>query len=76
VKSGLAWRFPLGFQLLFVLIIYLTAFWLPESPRWLIMKHKNEEALLVMLALEGPRGRERALVMQDFDEIKESIVLE
>ncbi len=40
------------------------------------MKHKNEEALLVMLALEGPRGRERALVMQDFDEIKESIVLE
>lgn len=40
------------------------------------MKHKNEKALEVMVALEGPRGRDDALVTQDFDEIKESTALE
>lgn len=76
VRSELAWRFPLGFQLFFVLIIYGTAFWLPESPRWLIMKHRNHEALDVMIALDDTRARSVTWVRQDFEEIKRSIALE
>lgn len=76
VPSELAWRFPLGFQLFFVLIIYGTAFWLPESPRWLIMKDSNHEALDVMIALDDSRARSVTWVRQDFEEIKRSIALE
>ncbi|KAL6718461.1 hypothetical protein ACLMJK_004552 [Lecanora helva] len=76
VQSELSWRFPLGFQLVFVLIISLTVFWLPESPRWLIMKNKSDEALDVMVALEGTDSREDRTVKRDFDEIKTSIILE
>lgn len=76
VPSELAWRFPLGFQLFFVLIIFATAFWLPESPRWLIMKHYHHEALDVMIALDDSRTKSVTWVRQDFEKIKRSIALE
>lgn len=77
VKSELAWRFPLAFQLFFVLIIFLTAFWLPESPRWLAMKGRNDQALAVMVALEGSSvSSESSTAQRDFEEIKTSIALE
>lgn len=77
VKSELAWRFPLAFQLFFVLIIFLTAFWLPESPRWLAMKHQDDKALAVMVALEGSNvTSESSAVRREFEEIKTSIALE
>ena len=76
VNSELSWRFPLAFQLFFVLVIYLTAFWLPESPRWLLMKHRSEEALEVMIALNGARSRDDAVVWQDFIALESAIALE
>lgn len=77
VKSELAWRFPLAFQLFFVLVIFLTAFWLPESPRWLAMKHQDDKALAVMAALEGSSvTSESSTARRDFEEIQNSIALE
>lgn len=40
------------------------------------MKHKNDKALDVMVALEGANSRESSIVKQDFEEIKQSIALE
>ena len=31
--GALAWRFPLAFQLVFIIILFATTPWLPESPR-------------------------------------------
>lgn len=31
--GSVAWRFPLAFQFVFIIILYLTVPWLPESPR-------------------------------------------
>lgn len=33
VGGAVAWRFPLAFQLFFIIILYSTVPWLPESPR-------------------------------------------
>lgn len=33
VSGGVAWRFPLAFQFLFIIILFSTVPWLPESPR-------------------------------------------
>jgi MFS family permease len=32
--STIAWRFPIGFQILFALIVLAFTMELPESPRW------------------------------------------
>ncbi|CBF85763.1 hypothetical protein AN1889.2 [Aspergillus nidulans FGSC A4] len=49
-----AWRFPLAFQLVFIIImIYLVIPWLPESPRWLIMNKRDKEALKILSDIEG-----------------------
>lgn len=34
VDGPVAWRFPLAFQLVFIIMIFLIIPWLPESPRY------------------------------------------
>ena len=49
--STIAWRFPIGFQIFFALLILLFILELPESPRWLILKGQEDEAMSVLSAL-------------------------
>lgn len=49
--STIAWRFPIGFQIFFALLILLFVLELPESPRWLILKGQEDEAMSVLSAL-------------------------
>ncbi|KAK2747334.1 hypothetical protein FQN57_002232 [Myotisia sp. PD_48] len=49
--SSISWRFPIAFQIIFALIIMASVMGLPESPRWLILKGKEDEALNVLGAL-------------------------
>ncbi|KAI9803736.1 MAG: hypothetical protein M1833_000648 [Piccolia ochrophora] len=51
--GGVAWRFPLAFQLVFSAVIWCLCPFLPDSPRLLIRKGKDEEALHVLACLEG-----------------------
>lgn len=51
--AALQWRFPLGFQLIFPLIVAAALTFVPESPRWLLLKDRHEEALQVLARLEG-----------------------
>jgi hypothetical protein len=37
VGGSAAWRVPLAFQFLFIIILFATVPWLPESPRWLMV---------------------------------------
>lgn len=49
--SSMSWRFPIAFQIVFALTILAFILELPESPRWLILKGKDDEALSVLGAL-------------------------
>lgn len=41
--NSIAWRFPIGFQIFFALVILLFVLELPESPRWLVLKGREEQ---------------------------------
>lgn len=47
------WRFPLAFQLVFAMISIPVMIFLPETPRWLMLRGRSAEALQVIARLEG-----------------------
>ncbi|KAL9066973.1 MAG: hypothetical protein Q9161_007217 [Pseudevernia consocians] len=49
--NTIAWRFPIGFQILLAIIVLLFVLEFPESPRWLILKGQEDEAMSVLSAL-------------------------
>lgn len=77
LHGSVSWRFPIAFQLLFSIVLYLTVPWLPESPRWLLAHGREEEGTAVLAALEG-NGAETSdpVVQQQKDEILEAVNLE
>ncbi|KAI0850243.1 general substrate transporter [Daldinia vernicosa] len=58
------WRFPIAFQCVFALVVIVLMTQLPESPRWLLTKDRNEEATTVLAALNGERRDDPAVQTQ------------
>ncbi|KAJ5288760.1 hypothetical protein N7478_001790 [Penicillium angulare] len=53
VGGAIAWRLPIALQAIFIIVLWSTVPWLPESPRWLLMHGKEEEAVEVISCLEA-----------------------
>ena len=71
--SSVAWRFPIAFQNVFALIILVCVMPLPESPRWLVLKGREEEAIEVLGAiLDLPE--DDPYVHSEFAAIKDAVL--
>lgn len=69
-SASAAWRVPVAFQIVFAIPAFLALLYLPESPRWLILTGRENEALTVLAALndediEGPEIRDEFLQIKD-----------
>ncbi|KAI1344230.1 general substrate transporter [Xylariaceae sp. FL0016] len=51
--DDLSWRFPIAFQIVFGLILCISMMFLPESPRWLLLNERYEDAKKVISGLRG-----------------------
>ena len=51
-ESSIQWRFPLGFQALFAVLLILQIVGLPETPRWLVQHDRYDEAREVIAAIK------------------------
>ena len=49
--NSVSWRFPIAFQIFFAAVILCFVMALPESPRWLILKGREDESRTVLAAL-------------------------
>ena len=47
-RPGLAWRLPIACQMIFAFMVIGFVFGLPESPRYLYQRNRNEEALKIL----------------------------
>lgn len=73
--GGVAWRVPLALQFIFIVILYGTVPWLPESPRWLVQQDRVDEAELILADIEGTDIID-PYVQTELSEIKFSIQYE
>lgn len=46
--GDVTWRFPLALQYIFIIVACATVPFVPESPRWLFYKGRDEEALVAL----------------------------
>lgn len=70
--GSVAWRFPLAFQVVFCIIILAFIPFLPESPRWLVLRGREDEAREVIAALED-RDLDDSLVENELMAIRETV---
>lgn len=68
--SSIAWRFPIAFQIILALFVIALIPGLPESPRWLVLKGREEEALLVLAALSD-LPPENKKIQAEFQAVKD-----
>lgn len=59
-----SWRWMLGIQAFPSLIFYILLFFVPESPRWLILHRNKKDEALIVLKKVNPIGYQ-----QDYDNI-------
>lgn len=70
--SSVRWRFPVMFQSFFTVLVMWGLLYLPDSPRWLVMRGREEEAreLLARLA-DAPYNSEE--VDSELTNIKDAL---
>ncbi|KAK3639912.1 hypothetical protein LTR56_010198 [Elasticomyces elasticus] len=70
--SSIAWRFPIAFQIVLALFILAFIPGLPESPRWLILKGREAEAIRVLAALSD-REEDDPIIQDEFKAVKDAV---
>jgi hypothetical protein len=68
-ESAFRWRFPIAFQIIFLIILFAVVWFFPESPRWLVKVGREDEARYVLQRLRGSSGDDLIRAEAEFQDI-------
>jgi MFS family permease len=74
-EKAVSWRVPLALQLIPAWILFFGMFFLPFSPRWLMMKHRDEECVASLSKLRR-LAPEDPLLRAEYLEIKAAVLFD
>jgi len=73
--SSFQWRFPLGFQIIPSVLLLVGLIWLPESPRYLIEKDRDDEGMKILRKLHYD-GSNDEWIQTEYNEIRATLSAE
>lgn len=74
-EEAISWRVPLALQLIPAWILFFGMFFLPFSPRWLMMKHRDDECIDSLSKLRRLEP-DNALLRAEYLEIKAAVMFD
>ncbi|KAG9238915.1 general substrate transporter [Amylocarpus encephaloides] len=74
--GNLSWRLIIWIQLMFSSIIFILAYFLPESPRWLYVNHKEDQAKAMLTKFHGDGNPESEWVKLQLNEYEELLEMD
>ncbi|KZT68548.1 general substrate transporter [Daedalea quercina L-15889] len=76
-SSQVRWRLPIAIQVIPILFFMVYVPMMPESPRWLLMMGRSQEALRILARFRSDTADpEAAHVLAEFEEIRVAVELE
>ncbi|KAF1972128.1 general substrate transporter [Bimuria novae-zelandiae CBS 107.79] len=76
IKGNWSWRLPSLLQICPSLLQICTIFLLPESPRWLVSKDRDDEAFAILTKYHAEGDASSVLVQAEMAQIRSTIKLE
>lgn len=73
LNTDAAWRIPLGLQLIPIIALHITMYFMPESPRWLVQQDRSEAALRALARVHADGDTEDPYVKGELAEIVSKI---
>lgn len=74
-EKAISWRLPLALQLIPAWILFFGMFFLPFSPRWLMTKHRDEDAINALCKLRR-LSPDDPLLRAEYLEIKAAVMFD
>ena len=76
IDSDWSWRLPSLLQIVPSFLQIAFIWFVPESPRWLVSKDRDDEAFEILVKYHAEGDREDSFVLAEFSQIRETIALE